>query len=86
MASFSKKTNNILSLGRKVIASDNFRAGFKILSFGQSVYSSSMRRDSSIALHCGVSKGSALRLRLTGSTAQPCVSSRELLIGSWLIA
>ena len=30
---------------------------------------------------CGVSEGSALRLRLTGSTAQPCVRRRELLIG-----
>ena len=27
----------------------------------------------------------ALRLRLTGSTAQPCVSRRELLIGCWLL-
>ena len=27
----------------------------------------------------------ALRLRLTGSTAQPSVSRRELLIGCWLL-
>ena len=34
-----------------------------------------------IASKCGVSKGSALRLRLTGSVVQPLVRRREWLIG-----